>query len=283
MNSAPAAAGIGPLRPAGRSLLWIVPPTLLWIALIYWQPIIPSSGVQTTAHQLMAHALIAVGLWLGLERTSLSPGQRRMTWLAVMIPHTLWFAIVWSAAINGAFRLGTPPPPVPWLPLAIFLPVMIGAPLLLWSRRVGQVLDAMPATWLVALQLYRIFGSWALAAWLHGLLPGVFAVPAGTGDVLTGVFAVPAAIALASGTAEGRKAAIIWNIFGLADFAIAITMGLITTPGRFQLIVPLVQSVGAGAYPGVLTPAFVVPSSILLHALSLRQLSRPHAMTPIGR
>jgi hypothetical protein len=28
------------------------------------------------------------------------------------------------------------------------------------------------------------------------------------------------------------------------------------------------------AYPNVLTPAFVVPSSILLHALSLRQLRR---------
>jgi hypothetical protein len=35
-----------------------------------------------------------------------------------------------------------------------------------------------------------------------------------------------------------------------------------------------VPSIGAGAYPNVLTPAFVVPSSILLHALSLRQLGR---------
>jgi hypothetical protein len=40
------------------------------------------------------------------------------------------------------------------------------------------------------------------------------------------------------------------------------------------LIVPNVPSIGAGAYPNVLTPAFVVPSSILLHALSLRQLRR---------
>jgi hypothetical protein len=40
------------------------------------------------------------------------------------------------------------------------------------------------------------------------------------------------------------------------------------------LIVPDVPSIGADAYPGVLTPAFVVPSSILLHALSLRQLRR---------
>ena len=158
--------------------------------------------------------------------------------------------------------------------LAIFLPVIIGAPLLLLSKRVGQVLDAMPASWLVALQLYRVFGSWALAASLRGALPGVFALPAGIGDVLTGLFAVPAAIAAATGTAQGRRAAIAWNIFGLADFAVAITLGLITSPGRFQLIVPDVSSIGAGAYPGVLTPAFVVPSSILLHALSLRQLRR---------
>ena len=64
------------------------------------------------------------------------------------------------------------PHPCRFLPLAIFLQVIIGAPLLLLSKRVGQVLDAMPVTWLVALQLYRVFGSWALAAWLRGALPG---------------------------------------------------------------------------------------------------------------
>jgi len=271
MTAAAVPAGIAPPRPAWRSLLWIAPLTLLWTLLTYWQPIIPASGVQTTAHQLMADGLIALGLWLGLERTDLTPGQRRTTWLAVMIPYTLWFAVAWSAAIDGVFRTGTR---LPALPLAIFLPVIIGAPLLLLSKRVGQVLDAMPASWLVALQLYRVFGGWALAAWLNGGLPGVFALPAGIGDVLTGLFAVPAAIAVATGTAQGRRVAIAWNILGLADFAVAITLGAITSPGPSQLIVPDVPSIGAGAYPGVLTPAFVVPSSILLHALSLRQLRR---------
>jgi hypothetical protein len=109
---------------------------------------------------------------------------------------------------------------------------------------------------------------------LRGALPVVFGVPAGIGDTLTGLFAVPAAVALATGTAQGRSAAIAWNILGLADFAVAITLGAITSPGPFQLIVPDVPSIGAGIYPGVLTPAFVVPSSILLHALSLRQLRR---------
>ena len=259
---------------ARRSLLWVILFVALWIVLIYWQPAIPASGVPTTAHQLTAHALIAVGLWLGLESTDLTPGQRRTTWLAIMVPDTLWFAVAWSAAINGAFRAGASPLPI--LPFAIFLPVMIGAPLLLLSKRVGSMLDAMPASWLVALQLYRVFGSWALAAWLHGLLPGVFALPAGIGDVLTGVFAVPAAIAVASGAAQGRKVAIVWNLFGLADFAVAITLGIITSPGPLQVMVPSMPSIGAGAYPDVLTPAFVVPASILLHAVSLRQLIRRH-------
>jgi hypothetical protein len=102
------------------------------------------------------------------------------------------------------------------------------------SKRVGQLLDAMPTTWLVALQFYRFFGSQFLAYWLRGLLPGLWALPAGTGDVLTGLFAVPAAIALATGTAEGRKAAIVWNIFGFADLAVAITLGMIISPGPFQ-------------------------------------------------
>jgi hypothetical protein len=265
-------AGIAAPRPAWRSLLWLIPLTVLWMALIYRLPFIPASGVPTSAHQLMAHGLIALGLWLGLEGTDLTPSQRRTIWLAVLIPDTLWFAIAWSAAINGVFITGASR--LPLLPMAIFLPVMIGAPLLLLSKRVGQVLDAMPASWLVALQLYRVFGSQWLVYWLLGLQPGLWALPAGTGDVLTGLFAVPAAIALASGTTEGRKTAILWNIFGLADFVVAITLGMILSPGPFQLIVPDLPNFSTGVYPNVLTPAFVVPGSILLHALSLRQLSR---------
>jgi hypothetical protein len=272
MTAATVSAGIVPPHPAWRSLLWIAPPTLLWALLIYWQPTISDSGVPTAAARLMTYGFIGLGLWLGLESTDLTPGQRRTTWLAVMIPYTLWFAVAWSAAVNGIFRTGASP--LPLLPLAIFLPVIVGAPLLLSSMRVGQALDAMPVTWLVAVQLYRVFGAVWLVGALRGTLPSVFGWPAGIGDVLTGLFALPAAIAVATGTAQGRRAAIAWNIFGLADLAVAVTLGLITSPGLFQLIVPNVQSIGAGAYPNVLTPAFVVPSSILLHALSLRQLRR---------
>jgi hypothetical protein len=269
-NAAPIA--IVPPYSAWRSLAWTVPFIVLWTWLIYSLPVLPESGLPALAVRLVVHGFIALGLGLGLERTGLTAGQRRTTWLAIMVPFTLWAAIAWTAAINGVFRTGVSS--VPLLPLAIFLPVIVGAPLLLLSKRVGQLLDAMPSAWLVALQLYRVFGSQWLAYWLRGLLPGLWALPAGTGDVLTGLLAVPAAIALATGTAEGRTAAILWNIFGVADFAVAITLGMIISPGPFQLIVLNGPSIGLDGYPNVLTPAFVVPSSILLHALSLRQLRR---------
>ncbi len=275
MTAATVSVDIVPPRPAWRSLIWLAPLTLMWTALITWQPVIAESGIPAAALRLMIDAFIALGLWLALERTGLDFGQRRATWLAVMIPYTLWMAVAWSAAINGVF--GADASPVPLLPLAIFLPVIIGAPLLLLSKRAGHVLDAMPASWLVALQLYRVFGSFFLAAALRGALPGLFAFPAGIGDMLTGLFAVPVAIALAAGTSASRRSAIAWNIFGLADLALAITLGVITSPGPLQLIVPHVPSIGAAAYPTVLTPAFMVPSSILLHALSLRQLTRRRA------
>jgi hypothetical protein len=268
-------ATIVPSRPAWRSLFWTIPFTVLWTWLTYSLPVVLESGLTALTVRLMVHGLIALGLWLGLERTDLTPVQRRTTWLAIMVPFTFWAAVAWTAAINGVFR--TTASPLPLLPLAIFLPIIIGAPLLLLSKRVGQLLDAMPTTWLVALQLYRVFGSQWLAYWLRGLLPGLWALPAGTGDVLTGLFAVSAAIALAAGTAEGRKAAILWNIFGVADLAVAITLGMIIATGPFQLIVLNGPSIGLDGYPNVLTPAFVVPGSILLHALSLRQLMRRSA------
>ncbi|WP_247323126.1 MFS transporter [Bradyrhizobium sp. 21] len=279
MNTDTVSAAVTAPHPVWLSLTWTVPFTMLWTLLIYALPVLPESGFPALGVRLMAYGLIALGLWLGLENTELTPRQRRATWLVVMIAFTLWAAVAWTAAINGAFRTGAFP--LPLLPAAMLLPVIVGGPLLLWSKRVGQLLDAMPPTWLIALQLYRIFGSQWLAYWLQGALPGLWALPAGTGDVLTGLFAVPAAIALATGTIEGRKGAILWNIFGLADFAVAIALGMIMSPGPFQLIVPDGPSMAVDTFPNVLTPAFVVPSSILLHALSLRQLLRRNRATAV--
>ncbi|MGY3548000.1 hypothetical protein ACVWZ4_003389 [Bradyrhizobium sp. USDA 4472] len=170
MNSSSISAGVVAPHPARLSLIYAAVFTILWTWLIYALPALPESGVPALGVRLISYGLLALGLWLGLERTSLTPKQRQASWLSIMIPFTLWATAAWTAAIDGAFRAGASS--LPLLPAAMLLPVIVGAPVLLMSKRIGQLLDAMPATWLIALQLYRIFGSQWLAYWLGGSLPG---------------------------------------------------------------------------------------------------------------
>jgi hypothetical protein len=65
-----------------------------------------------------------------------------------------------------------------------------------------------------------------------------------------------------------------WNILGLVDFTVAIGIGIVSAPGPLQLIIPDRPNAQLGTFPTVMIPAFAVPSSILLHVLSLRQLRR---------
>src|SRR4029077_3951748 len=152
--------------------------------------------------------------------------------------------------------------------------VVVGVPILSRSKRIGEVLDAMPTSWLACPQVYRILGGIFLVGWARGVIPSLFALPAGIGDVTTGLLALPVAYSLASRSGGAVRGAIAWNIFGLLDFVIAVGIGLVTSPGPFQLIVPRVPNTGLGLSRPVLIPAVAVPSSILLHVLSLRQLGR---------
>ena len=262
-----------------RVLLWVAPLTAFWIGLNYWVPALPASDVPSTASRLAIHIAIVLGLWLALERTEFAPRQRLGVWLAIVVPYTLWLSIIWSAAVNGVFRPGNST--LPLVPLAIFLPVIVGVPILMRSKRIGEVLDAMPASWLIGLQVYRVLGGIFLVGWARGAIPSLFALPAGIGDVTTGLLALPVAYSLVSRNGGAVRGAIAWNIFGLLDFTIAVGIGLVTAPGPFQLIAPSIPNTGIGLYPNVLIPAFAVPSSILLHALSLRQLRRAARRRPM--
>jgi hypothetical protein len=245
--------------------------TAFWLGLNVMLPELQPSGIPSVVNRAVIHTAILVGLWLGLARTGLDHRTRVRTWVALAVPFTAWWAIVWWLAVGGAFR---PRPGVPALPIAIFLPLLIGLPFLLGSKRIGKLLDATPAAWLVALQVYRVLGGIFVVAWSRGNISGTFAIPAGTGDVLVGTLALPAAYLLYAGAPGARRVGIAWNVLGLVDFAIAIGIGILSAPGPLQMIVPDRPNAQLGTFPTVMIPAFAVPSSILLHALSLRQLWR---------
>jgi len=215
---------------------------------------------------------VLVGLWVALGRANVGRGARLSTWSTVAVVLIGWFALIWVAAASGAFQTG--PGRTSPLPIAFALPVLIGLVVLTRSQRIAAAIDAAPPSWLIGLQVYRVLGGNFLVLWAYGAVPGAFALPAGTGDVLVGLLALPVAFYVAAGGAHGRAAAIGWNLLGIADLACALTLGVLTSPGPTQLLALNHPNLLISAYPTVMTPAFAVPLSLILHGVSLWQWRR---------
>lgn len=229
--------------------------TLLWIGMNLLFPSFSQTGLPLGAMRLTILAFIVYGAWLGLTRAGFV-GRRRLTlWSAIAVLLLVWQSVAWWFALAGAFHTGGGP-----FVLAVFLPLLIGLPILLGSRTIGRVLDTMPPAWLVGLQVFRILGSLFLAGWLVGHLPGTFPLAGGAGDTLVGLLALPVALLLRSGTRGARVVAIGWNVLGILDL---LNAGVIIVLTNYVF-----------GYPQVLTPASAVPLELLLHAVSLRQLLR---------
>lgn len=260
-----------------------------WLGLNFSFPNLAPTGIPNIVIQIGINGIILIGLWRGLSRTDFTARTRVAVWLGIAVPLTLWAALVRQLAMQGIFFRPIPGVTrvLPALPVAIFVPVLVGLVLLTRSKRIAALLDVTPPSWLIGLQVYRVLGGAFLVNWTHGAIPGSFALPAGIGDIAVGLLALPAALWVSSGTRAGRKFGILWNLLGLADFAVAITMGILSSPGPLHVIALNHPNTLISTFPTVMIPAFAVPSSIILHALSLWQLKRMErgttAFAPIGK
>jgi len=225
-------------------------------------------------------AALLGGLWVGLRRAGLARRERLITWWSVAVPLLGWLLVVWRLAQAGVFRPGGVAPSRA-IPLAVIVPILVGLPLLVRSRNIAAAIDSVPSSWLIGVQVYRVLGAVFLVRWAAGELPGEFAIPAGWGDVLVGVLALPVAFFVHSRARGSGAAGAAWNVLGIVDLVAALSMGFLTSPGRFQVFALDHPNTGVGTYPLVMIPAFAVPLSLILHGLSLWQLRRAARRSPV--
>src|SRR5438132_6144577 len=137
----------------------------------------------------------------------------------------LWFGVVFLLAANGEFLRPPDALPLPILagvlaPLVAFVAAYLG-----WGAFRAFILTADPVL-LSAIQAWRAGGLAFLALNAHGVLPGMFAWPAGLGDIAIGVTAPWIVVALIRrpGFAIGRTFAV-WNLLGILDLVVAVSLG----------------------------------------------------------
>jgi hypothetical protein len=125
-----------------------------------------------------------------------------------------------------------------------------------------------------AMQAWRWAGLGFLSLYAHGVLPGLFALPAGLGDMAIGVTAPWIVLGLIrdSSFVTSRRY-VIWNIMGIIDLVVAVSMGTICS-GFLHGITGNVTTSPMAKLPLVLIPAYLVPLFIMLHFTALSQARR---------
>ena len=123
---------------------------------------------------------------------------------------------------------------------------------------------------LIRLHLWRLVGIVFLVLMVRGQVPALWALPAGIGDILVAVTAPW--VARDVDTPRGRRRAIIWNLFGIADLIVAVGLGIMTSPGPTQVFRTAPTSELMTHFPMALVPTFLVPLAFTLHVISLWQL-----------
>jgi hypothetical protein len=98
----------------------------------------------------------------------------------------------------------------------------------------------------------------------QGMLHPAFGIPAEIGDVLIGVTAIPFAYFLRKGFCWSKYSLVVWNVLGIADLVMAVSLGLITSPGFGISTIT--------TFPWVLIPTLGVPLALILHGITLYRL-----------
>ena len=185
---------------------------------------------------------------------------------------TTWLSLVLILGLQGFFS-PDPTARAPRIAYAI-IPFALSIGLFLLSTSFRRMVDGIPPQWTIGLQANRILGALFLVAFTQGLLPAQFAIPAGIGDVLISLAAPFVAYLLIVKHPQARSIGLLWNTFGILDLLLAITLGVLTSPGQLHRLALNTPNLLMSAYPFVLIPAFGVPIWLLLHFFSLRELKQ---------
>jgi hypothetical protein len=123
-------------------------------------------------------------------------------------------------------------------------------------------------------QTWRVGGVVFLILHRHDLLPAAFALPAGWGDVTVGATAPLAYLLLSRGTPVARRLFVLWNLVGLLDLVMAVTLGVLTsaTPLGVLHATGGVTSRLMGEFPLSLIPTFFVPLLAILHLVAFARI-----------
>jgi hypothetical protein len=185
----------------------------------------------------------------------------------------LWLVLVLILGADDAFSRGPGEFPLPIL--AGFLTPILVFLIAFWT--VGPFRDFLMSIDLpvmAGIQAWRFAGLGFIALYVYGVLPGLFAWPAGLGDMAIGVTAPLVILALRRHPAfAAGRLFWVWNLLGILDLIVAVSLGALSAVAGIGISAEI-TTFPMGKMPLVLIPTFLVPVFLMLHLASLLQARR---------
>ena len=181
-----------------------------------------------------------------------------------------WLALSAVLADRGFFEDFYALPPHMLLAVG---PPLLAALALTASGRLDPLLAAMPPSWPVGAQAFRIVVEivlWRLA--VAGVAPEIMTFTGRNVDILVGLSAPVVAYACFVRRVWPVRVARWWNWAGIVILLNVVLHAQLSAPTRFRVFETEPATTFIGDLPFIWLPAFLVPLAWALHAVSLRQL-----------
>ena len=178
-----------------------------------------------------------------------------------------WFVLILATSALHLLSAAPGQPPLAFglaaiMPIVVFLVWFAASPAF---RRFALSLSPRVLT---LVQSWRIGGFVFLVLATYGVLPRMFAWPAGWGDITIG--ATAAFVALKLAVPRHRTSFIVWQLLGVADLVTAVTLGTLA-----NVIDPQGIPTSAMTFlPMSLIPTFAVPLFFILHIVCIAQATQ---------
>jgi hypothetical protein len=182
----------------------------------------------------------------------------------------LWLVLSFLLGANDIFVREPGAPPLPLL-AGVLVPIFVFLAGLWFFSSFRDLVMTIDLELAAGIQAWRFAGLGFIALYAYGILPGIFAWPAGLGDIAIGVTAVPVLLALKRRPdfAASRRFWI-WNLLGILDLVTAVSLG--AASAFFGIgISETTTTFPMAQLPLVIIPVFLVPLFLMLHLTSLLQ------------
>jgi hypothetical protein len=188
--------------------------------------------------------------------------------MLVSVGLMLWLALVFVLGGTGAFAKPHGSLPLPIL-IGVTAPIIAFFIAFRFSPSFRDFVLSFDLRLATAIQAWRFAGLGFLALYAHGVLPGLFAWPAGVGYIAIGVTAVWILSALIrQPNFATSRVFVIWNLVGILDLVVAVGTGALGSALALGFT-GQVTTAPMAQLPLVLIPAYFVPLFIMLHLAAL--------------